>query len=415
MKIARVETFHCDGGWRPWTFVRIETDEGLVGWGECSDNRSPHGIAGCVRDMEDLLIGQDPRPVERLYWDMLRRTRQNLGGVTHKAIAGVELALWDIKAKALGVPVYELFGGPLRDRVRLYWSHCGTTRARLGTLLGTPALRTYDDIAALGREVVQRGFTALKTNIVIPGEPATVYFPGFASGINTTDGAPSVEILDAIERLIGTFRSAVGPRVGLCLDLNYNFRTEGALRIAKRLEPFDLQWVEYDTWDPQALLQIKQSTSTRLASCESLVTTRQYRPFLERHAMDVAIIDVPWNGFSQAVQIGRMAEAYEINIAPHNYYSHLADLHSLHLCAVLPNVRIMEIDIDDVPWKADLVTRPPLIKDGYISLSTAPGWGADINEEVLRAHPWPGRTSTSPMFYGMTPEQMTSRPRHPHA
>ena len=109
---------HCDGGWRPWTFVRIETDDGLVGWGECSDNRSPYGIAGCVRDMAHLLVGQDPRPVERLYWDMLRATRQNLGGVTHKAIAGIELALWDIKAKALGVPVYELFGGPLRDRVR---------------------------------------------------------------------------------------------------------------------------------------------------------------------------------------------------------------------------------------------------------------------------------------------------------
>jgi galactonate dehydratase len=413
MKIAKVDALHCDGGWRPWTFVRVETADGLVGWGECSDNRSPHGIAGCVRDLEDLLVGQDPRPVERLYWDMLRRTRQNLGGVSHKAIAGVELALWDIKAKALGVPVFELFGGPLRDRVRLYWSHCGTTRARLGPLLGTPPLRTYDDIAALGREVAARGFTALKTNIVIPGEPATVYFPGFASGLNTTDGAPAEEIVDAAERLIATFREAVGPRVGLCLDLNYNFRTEGVLRIARRLERFDLQWLEYDTWDADALLQIKQSTSTRIASCESLVTARQYRPFLERHATDVAIIDVPWNGFSQAVLIGRMAEAYDINIAPHNYYSHLADLHSLHLCAALPNVRIMEIDIDDVPWKRDLVTRPPVIADGHIQLTGAPGWGADIDEAVLRAHPWPSRTARPEAFYGMTPEHMTARPAAP--
>ena len=117
MKIARVEALHCDGGWRPWTFVRIETDTGLVGWGECSDNRSPYGIAGSVRDLADLLIGQDPRPIERLYWDMLRRMRQNYGGVSHKAMAGIELALWDIKAKSLGVPVYELFGGPMRARV----------------------------------------------------------------------------------------------------------------------------------------------------------------------------------------------------------------------------------------------------------------------------------------------------------
>ena len=157
MKIGRVQTFHCDGGWRPWTFVRIETDDGLVGWGECSDNRNPLGIAGCVRDFEHLLTGQDARPIELRYWDLLRHSRQNLGGVSHKAIAGIELALWDIKAKALGVPLYELFGGPLRDRMRLYWSHCGTTRVRRGDLLGTPPLRSLDDIAALGREVVKRG------------------------------------------------------------------------------------------------------------------------------------------------------------------------------------------------------------------------------------------------------------------
>ncbi|PYM76232.1 MAG: mandelate racemase/muconate lactonizing protein, partial [Candidatus Rokuibacteriota bacterium] len=93
MKIARVETLHADGGWRPWTFVRIETDTGLVGWGECSDNRSPYGIAGSVRDLAPLLVGQDPRPVERLYWDMLRASRQNYGGVSFKAMAGIELAL----------------------------------------------------------------------------------------------------------------------------------------------------------------------------------------------------------------------------------------------------------------------------------------------------------------------------------
>jgi L-alanine-DL-glutamate epimerase-like enolase superfamily enzyme len=391
MKIRSVQTLHCDGGWRPWTFVRVETDDDLVGWGECSDNRNPLGIAGCVRDFEDLLVGEDPRPIELRYWDMLRRSRQNLGGVSHKAIAGIELALWDIKAKALGVPVYELFGGPVRDRMRLYWSHCGTTRARRGDLLGTPPLKTMKDIAELGREVVHRGFTALKTNIVIPGDPATVYFPGFAAGMNSTDGIVTVEIMRAIETLIGTFRDAVGPDVGLCLDLNYNFRTDGVIRVAKMLEPFRMQWLEYDTWDAQALLQIKQAAPMSIASCESLVSTRQYRPFFELHATDVAIIDVPWNGFGQSVKIGHMAEAYELTIAPHNYYSHLADLHSAHLCAVMPNVRIMEIDIDDVPWKGALVTKPPVIQDGHLMIPSGPGWGADIDEAVLREHPWPRR------------------------
>src|SRR5260221_8367082 len=152
-----------------------------------------------------MLIGQDAREVERLYWDMFRIARQNLGGTAHKGIAGIELALWDIKARALGIPVYELFGGPLRDRVRLYWSHCGTSRVRYWQQLGVPPLRTYEEIAALGREVVSRGFTALKTNIVIPGDPARVYSPGFDAGGGTNDGVVSGPVLSQIERLIGTF------------------------------------------------------------------------------------------------------------------------------------------------------------------------------------------------------------------
>ena len=395
MKIGRVQTFQCDARWRAWTFVKVETEDGLVGWGECSDGRNPRGVAASVGDYEEVLIGQDPRAVERLYWDMYRVARPNLGGVAHKGIAGVELALWDLKAKALGVPVYELFGGPLRDRVRLYWSHCGTTRARHAEILGTPPLRSYDDIAALGREVIRRGFTALKTNIVIPGDPATVYFPGFASGAGTTDGVVTPSILGAIDRLLGTFREAVGPEVGIALDLNYNFRTEGALRIAKALERFDLQWLEYDNWDPQALLQIKQSTTTRICSGESLITTRQYRPFFELHAMDVAMVDVAWNGFAPARRVADMAEAYEINIAPHNYYSHLATLISAHLCASVPNVRIMEIDVDDVSWKDDLITTRLDIQDGHLAIPTGPGWGAEIDEDVLAEHPWPDPSKAS--------------------
>ena len=387
MRISRVQAFLCDAGWRPWTFVKVETDDGLVGWGECSDSRNPYGVAGSVRDLEPLLIGEDPRAVQRLYWDMLRSFRQNLGGTSHKAIAGVELALWDIKAKALGVPVYELFGGPMRDRVQLYWSHCGTTRARHGDKLGLPPLRTYDDVVALGREVVERGFHALKTNIVIPGEPARTYFPGFDRGFNGTDGVVTSDVLDQIDNLIGAFSQGIGSDNQIALDLNYNFRPAGVIEIGRLLGKFNMQWIECDTWDPRALLQIKQSIPQRLASCESLVSTRQYRPFLELQATDTAIIDVPWNGFGQSHIVGQMADAYELTVAPHNYYSHLADLHSVHLCASLPNIRIMEIDIDDVPWKTQLVSNPPTIENGQILVPTAPGWGADIVEDVLREHP----------------------------
>ncbi|MGE3910338.1 MAG: enolase C-terminal domain-like protein, partial [Chloroflexota bacterium] len=173
------------------------------------------------------------------------------------------------------------------------------------------------------------------------------------------------------------------------LDLNYNFRTDGVQRICKLVEQFNMQWVEYDNWDATALRQIKDSTTTPIASCESLVTTKQYRPFLEQHAMDVCIIDLPWNGWIQGKRVADMAEAYEINIAPHNYYSHLADTISAQFVGTLPNVRIMEIDIDDVSWKTELMTNPPTIEDGHITVPSGPGWGTGINEDVLRAHPWP--------------------------
>ncbi len=389
MKITNVETLICDAGWRPWSFVKIQTDDGITGYGECSDNRSPRATAGCVEDLRSLLLGQDPRPIEKLYWDMYRATRQSPGGIAAKAIAGIDTALWDIKAKALGVPVYELFGGPLRDQVRVYWSHCGTSRARNSKLLGTPPLRTLEDIANLGREVVSRGFTALKTNIVIPGDPPQVIMQGFGGGYGTTDQNVTPAILRAIVTLLVTFREAVGDEVDICLDLNFNFKTEGNLRIAKAVEPFNLLWLEIDTYDPDALLQVKQSTTTRICSGENLYTLRGYRPFFDKHAMDVAMIDVPWNGFTQSKKIADLAEIYEINIAPHNYYSHLSSLMSAHLCAVAPNVRIMEVDIDDVPWKDDLITEPLDIKDGYFRIPRRPGWGADLNEREVARHLWP--------------------------
>ena len=385
MKITSIETFVVDGGWRPWTFVKVETDEGVAGYGECSDGRSPYGIVGAIEDLKPALIGADPRAYEMRFWDMVRATRQSPGGIAAKAIAGIECALVDVKARALGISVVELFGGPTRETVRLYWSHCGSTRARHPDILGTPPLRTMEDVADLGREVVIRGFTALKTNIVIPGDPASVYFGG---GAGSTDQVVSRQMLRHIEALIGTFRDAVGPDVDINLDLNFNFKPESAMRIVRVLEQFDLLWLEIDMYDPAALLQIKQSTSTKICTGENLYYMRDYIPYFELHAADVFMIDVPWNGFSQSKKVGDLAEVYQLNVAPHNYYSHLATFASASLCAVLPNVRIMEIDIDDVPWKDDLVTNAPEIKDGYMTVPTGPGWGTELNEDEVKKHLW---------------------------
>jgi L-alanine-DL-glutamate epimerase-like enolase superfamily enzyme len=244
------------------------------------------------------------------------------------------------------------------------------------------------DVAELGREVVERGFTALKTNILLPGEPASSYFSGFGRGPGTTDQTISKKLLRHIETLIGTFRDAVGPEVEINLDLNFNFKPEACMRIAKVLEPFELLWLEIDMYDPEAILQIKESTSTKICTGENLYYMRDFIPYFELHAADFFMIDVPWNGFSQAKKVGDLAEVYQLNIAPHNYYSHLASFISASLCAVLPNVRIMEIDIDDVPWKDDLTSHAPEIANGHMKIPAGPGWGTELNEEALRAHPW---------------------------
>ena len=391
MKITKIETYIVDGGWRPWIFVKVETDEGVTGYGECSDGRNPNGVKGTIQDLTPLLIGRDPRAYEMLFWDMVRGSRQSPGGIAAKAIAGIELALVDIKAKALDISVVELFGGPTRESVRVYWSHCGSSRVGNYELIGVPPLRTMQDITLLGHEVVGKGFTALKTNIVIPGEPASVYFSGFGGGHGTTDGNVTPELLRHIETLISTFRDAIGPDVGLNLDLNFNFKPEACMRIAQLLEPYDLFWLEIDMYHHDAIRQIKDSTTTKICTGENLYYMREYIPYFESRAADVFMVDVPWNGFSQSKKIGDLAEVYQFNVAPHNYYSHLATYISASLCAVLPNVRIMEVDIDDVPWKDDLTTHVPEIVDGYMKIPTGPGWGTDLVEDVVNAHLWGDR------------------------
>ena len=390
MKITKVEPFLVDGGWRPFIFVKVETDEGITGWGECTDPRSPNGVVGTIKDLTPALIGRDPGAYEMRLWDMFRASRQSPGGIVAKAIAGINCALLDVKAKSLGISVTELFGGPTRDTVRVYWSHCGTSRARYPDLLGTPPIRAMEDISDLGREVVQRGFTALKTNVVMPGDPATVYGGGFALGPGSTDGAITTPVLRHIEELIGTFRDAVGPDVDINLDLNFNFKPESAVRIAKMLEQFDMLWLEIDMYSPEGIRRIRESTNTKICTGENLFYMREYLPYFQIQAADVFMVDVPWNGFTQSKKVGDLAEVFQLNVAPHNYYSHMSTFISASLCAVLPNVRIMEIDIDDVPWKDDLVTEQPKVVDGYMTIPNSPGWGTDLIEEELIKHAWTG-------------------------
>ncbi len=303
-----------------------------------------------------------------------------------KAIGGIENALLDLKGKALGVPVYELFGGPTRDEVDVYWSHCGTTRARAWEVTGTTKLASYDDVAALGREVVERGYRAFKTNIVVPGDEPQVLMPGF--GGDGLERNPSPELEEALVRLLDAFHEGTEGKAEPIVDLNFNLTAEGVLRIARALRDHGLMWLEVDAFDPVALSTVRTSVDVPICSGENLYTNRGFRPYLEAGAMDVASVDVIWNGFHQAKKIADLAETFEVNCAPHNYYSHLATFISAQWCAAIPNVRILEVDVDDVPWREQLTTAVPQIADGKLTIPAGPGWGADVDEDVLNEHPW---------------------------
>jgi L-alanine-DL-glutamate epimerase-like enolase superfamily enzyme len=389
LRVTAIQDLHADAGWRTLSFLKISTDEGIVGWSEYNEGYGSRGLTSVIQALGETLIDEDPRQIERISARFYAQTRQAPGGINAQAIAAIENALLDIKAKSLGLPVHALFGGALRNRLPLYWSHCGSRRARSPELIGKPAPQNGSDIRALGAEVLERGFSALKANIVRfrDGVAPTVHMPGFGSGQEHPQLNAAPDLIEDAVSLMTAFREGAGRHAELMLDLNFNFKPEGYLKLLRALEPVGLAWAEIDLYDPVALARIRQAMATPIASGESLFGRRAYRPFLEAGAMDVAIIDVLWNGLIEAYKIAAMADAFEVNVAPHNFYGPLAMLISGHFCAMVPNFRIMELDVDEVPWINDFVTAPPRIESGSLLVPMAPGWGAEVNEEAVRAHP----------------------------
>jgi galactonate dehydratase len=393
MRITRIEDLHCDSGPRHFSFLKVSTDEGVVGWSEYSEYVSSHEQTAIIRALAKDLIGVDPRPVERITAMLVAKTKQAAGGVNQRAIGAIENALIDVKARALGIPVYELLGGPIRSAIPLYWSHCGLFRIRQGEQYGHPPLRSLDDVVTLGREVRERGFSALKANMYLfDGERPKLYLAAWG-GRNFPELNLEPKVLRAIVAELEAFREGAGPDVALQLDANFHFKTEGFLKLARALEPLEMSWLEIDTHDPAAMAHIRRSTRTPIASCETLHGRRAYKPFFEQYAMDVAIVDVAWNGALESCKIAAMADTYEVNVATHNWGSPLLDLMSAHVAAAIPNLRIMEYEVDGVPWRDEIVTVAPVVADGALVLPSGPGWGTEIDEDAVRAHPPKARSA----------------------
>ena len=388
MRVTGYEVFKCDAGWRTFSFLKIVTADGIVGWSEYNESFGSPGLSGVIEAMMPSVIGMDPMDIELVNAVLATRSTQSRGGVVRQAVAAIENALLDIKGKALGVPVYQLFGGKLRERIPVYWSHCGSYRMRNPEIVGTKPVRTYEDFTRVGEEVRAKGFTACKTNIAIEIDgTVTAYRPGFVVGRGFPERNWDAFIARSAARTVEAFRQGVGPDVGIMLDTNFHFRTEGFRRIADAVGPAKLTWLELDAHDPKSIALLRRDAPCPIASGETLLERRDFRPYFEAYAFDTAIVDVIWNGFYESLKIAAMADVYEVNVAPHNFYGHLASAISAHFCAAVPNFRIMEIDIDGVPWRDEIVDTPAVFDKGDYILPKGPGWGVEVDEAGLRKHP----------------------------
>lgn len=326
---------------------------------------------------------------EAIWWDLTAASVRHMGGIASKAMSGIDSALWDIRGKVLGAPVWQLLGGKMRDLLRLYWTHCGSTRAQLwrADRLELPRAETTDDLKRVAEEVLQRGYTAIKTNIIHLKDVPNRATP---SSLSHQAGDAPPPIIRTAVAVVRTFREALGPDVGIALDVAFSFRLGGAIKLARAFEPYDMMWLETETFDTEALRIIRDSTMTAICTGESIFGVLGYKPYLQLHAQDIIMPDLAWNGITMGKKIADIAHAYDILFAPHNCHSPLTTLITANVCATVPNFFIQELDVDDAPWRDDIMTHPFEIEDGYLKLPERPGLGSDLIEAELLKHP-PGQ------------------------
>jgi galactonate dehydratase len=365
MRITGISTWVVDAGDRDWVFLRVETDEpGLAGWGEASLGWQTRAVLGAVRDLEPLLVDRDPRPVER-HWQTLTRGPYFKGGiVTMSAISAIDQALWDIKAKALGVPLYELLGGPVRDRVRTY--------VNLGSELGGDARRpeAWRDAAVAVREA---GFDAMKAYPMAPARP----LEGTAA-------------LREMEGLVAAVREGAGDDADVMVDLHGRTTPAMGIQVGRALEHMR-PWFLEEPCQPgnvDAMVEVARALPIPIATGERLVTRNEFREHLEKRACAVIQPNVCYcGGVSEVRRIAAMAEASLVAIAPHNPNGPIGTMVSVHLALALPNFLILEQVRGDVSWRGEIVDHPLETQDGYVSPPTRPGIGVELIEEVAAAHP----------------------------
>ena len=374
MKITQIETHICHARMRNWIFVKVLTDQpGLWGWGEATLEWHTRSVVGAIEDISQLLIGEDPRRVEHLWQIMYRQHFWHGNGIVRgTAISGIDIALWDIMGKLHGVPCHQLWGGQVRDYIRLY---CHLGGGRMEDFYQTkPA--DAQRFADLAREAVADGYTAFKAMAV----PETMPLEGLMP-------------VRYAEACVGAMREAVGDNIDIMVDCHARPSPRMGHLFAAALEPFNLFFLEEPCWpetmDDIALIQ--RSVRTPIATGERMVGLAAFRDLLEKRAASVIQPDLTHcGGFTEARRIAALAEAYRVAMAPHNPQGPVSTAASIEFGLATPSYLICESVHGDVPWRDDVVREGFTVeKKGRIVRANArPGLGIEINETEVRKHPF---------------------------
>jgi len=356
LKITGLKTFTVNVGSVNWVFCKVLTDQGLTGLGEGSITSKEATLSSAIMDNERLLLGRDPSDIEGIWQTLYRVPRWRGGPILNSAISAIEIALWDIVGKALGVPIYKLLGGAARQRIRLYLDVGDSPEA-------------YLKAKSLGFTAAKSGFINAEKDLI----------------------DPNVTVRKGIQKMEAV-RKAVGDDFDICLDPHGRLTTPMAVHFCTAIEPLRPLFVEEPTQleDLGELAHLRSKTKVPLATGERHFTKYAFTEMCSRHLVDIVQPDVCHaGGILEMKKIGTIAEAYRIEMAPHNPQSLVSTLASLHVDATTPACTIQEFTIKSDPWLLDLFQGAKVDhKNGFADLPSKPGLGCDLDEKVAAAHPY---------------------------
>src|SRR4051794_5926422 len=374
VKITAIETLVCHARMRNWVLVKVVTDQpGLFGWGEATLEWHTRSVVGAIEDLSHLMLSEDPTRIEHL-WQMMWRQHfwHGNGIVRATAIAGIDLALWDIVGKLHGVPCHKLWGGRVRDYIRLY---CHLGGGDMDNFYNTP-VDNARKFAELAEQAVADGFSAFKSMAVPPTMPV--------------EGLKAIKAADAC---VAAMREAVGDNVDIMVDCHARPSATMGMQFAKALESYGLYFLEEPCWPENidGLAAIKASVSTPIATGERVNHLSAFRDLFARRGCDICQIDITHcGGFTEARRVAALADAHQIALAPHNPQGPVSTAASLEFGFSQPNYIICESVHNDVPWRHDIVAASYRIDKATrtVTPNTKPGLGISINEDEVRKHPF---------------------------